>query len=247
MAATNLGFGIVLLNVIWTLYDIGSASFSLYTDELDHTTAWLWIGAYSLNLFLNVFLFVRLPKSDLLAIQSWFSFTIVLLLLRVLCIDFMELSNYELYPYIVINVYIFVSLIVMAIVYVKVRGNKSYKPPKQVLQTVNYILTTNQTVKRTKPARINAPVISRPFVGRANRNSIARLEGGTWHETPHPDHSLNSSASFNNFMLSALQTSSSAGDSSCFENVVGGGNGGGVNRSSGEGDEDSGGGHYDCD
>lgn len=67
------------------------------------TTAWLWIGAYSLNLFLNVFLFVRLPKSDLLAIQSWFSFTIVLLLLRVLCVDFMELSNYELYPYIIIN------------------------------------------------------------------------------------------------------------------------------------------------
>lgn len=35
MAATNLGFGIVLLNIIWTLYDIGSASFSLCADELD--------------------------------------------------------------------------------------------------------------------------------------------------------------------------------------------------------------------
>ncbi|XP_064543775.1 uncharacterized protein LOC135432179 [Drosophila montana] len=243
MAATNLGFGIVLLNVIWTLYDIGSASFSLCADELDHTTAWLWIGAYSLNLFLNVFLFVRLPKSDLLAIQSWFSFTIVLLLLRVLCVDFMELSVYELYPYIIINVYIFASLIVMAIVYIKVRGNKSYKPPKQVLQTVNYILTTNQTIKRTRPARIYAPVISRPFVGRAHRNSIARMEGGTWHETPQLDHSLSSSASFNNFMLSALQTSSSAGDSTFCENVVDGG--GGVRHDSGGGDDDSGGGGSD--
>lgn len=50
----------------------------------DESAEWLWLAAYGIYLFVNIYLLFSLHKKDLFPIKVWFPFTTILLILRVI-------------------------------------------------------------------------------------------------------------------------------------------------------------------
>ncbi|XP_064543514.1 uncharacterized protein LOC135432006 [Drosophila montana] len=198
----ELGLGIALINMVLTLVAMGSA----------WKNGPLLIGAYSLYLFLNVFLCARLIKGDLYVIILWFPFTIVLLFYRIFCID-----KYQYGPiYILTNYFMGASLIMMAVVYLVLGSKKSNERAKPVLETVSCKPTTNQTETSTKPATLLMPMVSRPTGWRENLYYAEPMENRTCHEYPRlgwlPHLYPDSNKPFDRFMPSAPEPSTAASD-----------------------------------
>ncbi|EDW62125.2 uncharacterized protein Dvir_GJ22420 [Drosophila virilis] len=202
----ELGLGIGLIHIVLTLVAMGSA----------WKNGTLSIVAYSLYLFLNVFLCARLTKGDLYVILLWFTFTSILLFYRIFCID-----KYQYWPfYILTNYFMGASLIMMAVVYFVLGSKKFNENAKPVLQTVISDPTTNRTETSTKPATSLTPTVSRPPGWRENLYYAEPMENRARHEYPRlgwlPDLYPDSNGSFDRFMPSAPELSTAdSGDNQC--------------------------------
>ncbi|KAL7736876.1 hypothetical protein ACLKA6_015707 [Drosophila palustris] len=118
MTGTKLwGIGIAILNVMYSFAYLGTSCSDLYTADENDVLPWVWIVIYTCNAALNTYLFLRMLKSDLIAILLWLSFTCMLFLFRLFGVDYDQLSSTYRIVTIVVNVYIFISIIIMAIVY----------------------------------------------------------------------------------------------------------------------------------
>ncbi|XP_017962289.1 uncharacterized protein LOC108655094 [Drosophila navojoa] len=137
----KLGISVAGLNIFFTMIALGimMRRSDVLDDSADAPSYWPWIVVYSLDLLLNAYLLWCMLKRDRAGIAVWLPLTIILLLCRV--------SSNATYGFLdlIITVYIFISIILMAIVYYKLR-QQSLTIIEPTLHTVVTTKTTTETI-----------------------------------------------------------------------------------------------------
>lgn len=118
----DLGLGISLINVYYSLSYFLMWCVELQHDYEDDNDTFVWLAVYTCNLFLNVFLFLGLRKRDRLAILIWFSLTLLWFVPKLYghargCRLDRRGATYQIVN-LVMEIYVVVSFIVMLLVYI---------------------------------------------------------------------------------------------------------------------------------
>ncbi|XP_023175110.2 uncharacterized protein LOC111602337 [Drosophila hydei] len=163
----KLGISVAGLNIFFTMIALGimmRRSDVLGARE-DSPSYWLWIIVYSLDLLLNAYLLWCMLKRDRFGIVVWLPLTVILLVCRVYSdatYGFLDL---------IITVYIFISIVLMAIVFYKLR-QQSLRLIEPTLHTITTNVTTTHTI--IKPNNVTtAKTIIKPDNDQNNRDSEA--------------------------------------------------------------------------
>ncbi|XP_034477781.1 uncharacterized protein LOC117784217 isoform X2 [Drosophila innubila] len=156
------GIGIAVLNVMYSFAYLGPSIGDYFTADEGDILPWVWILVYTCNAALNTYFFLRMLKSDLIAILLWLSFTCMLLLFRLFGIHYGKVSSTYKILAIAVNVYIFITLIIMGVVYKKLNNSKEEpvnNPPAQPWGAVNRTgKTVSSSVNRTVAYNTNESI-----------------------------------------------------------------------------------------
>ncbi|XP_034477609.1 uncharacterized protein LOC117784099 [Drosophila innubila] len=112
------GLGVAGVNVAYSIVFLGVALqniLSYTTNFLD----WFLFGVYVINISVNTTYIGRFLKGDHFAVVLWFSCTFIVYFLRFFLTDYFKWSKGLKILNVLVNIYILVSFIIMAIVYLK--------------------------------------------------------------------------------------------------------------------------------